>query len=97
MSTINPDIIRYPIITDKTTRNLEKNTYYFSVTRNSNKKEIKETIEKIFQVKVKKINTLIMPTKTKTIGRFKGRITKNKKAIVQLHEEYSINLFNNEE
>lgn len=97
MKNINPDIIKYPIITDKTTKNLERNIYYFSVARNSNKKEIKETIEKIFKVKVKKVNTATIPPKTKTIGRFKGKITRNKKAIIQLHEDYSIDLFENRE
>lgn len=97
MKNINPDILKYPIITDKTTKNLERNIYYFSVAKNSNKKEIKETIESIFKVKVKKINTSIIPPKTKTIGRFKGRITKNKKAVIQLHEDYSIDLFGNKE
>lgn len=97
MSKINPDIIQYPIITDKTTRNLEKNTYYFSVIRNSSKIEIKKTIENIFNVRVKKVNTLRMPPKTKTIGKFKGKITRNKKAIVELHEGYTINIFNSED
>nr|ARW65015.1 ribosomal protein L23 [Polysiphonia sertularioides] len=97
MNKINPDIIRYPIITDKTTKDLEKNKYCFSVIKNASKKEIKKSIEAIFNVKVKKINTLRMPPKTKTIGKFKGKVANNKRAIVQLHEEYSINLFDNEE
>ncbi len=90
---INPDIIRYPIITDKTTKDIENNKYYFKVKKNSNKQEIKITIENIFNVKVKRINTLNIGPKTKTIGRFKGKTTQYKKAIIQLHQEYKIQLF----
>nr|YP_009396644.1 ribosomal protein L23 [Vertebrata australis]ARW65830.1 ribosomal protein L23 [Vertebrata australis] len=93
---IKLDIIKSPIITDKTTRSIENNTYYFNVIKKSNKNEIKQAIEKIFDVKVKKVNTSNIPPKTKTVGRFKGKIAKYKKAIVQLHEEYKINLFDNE-
>lgn len=96
MKNVNPDIIRYPIITDKTTRNIENNTYCFSVNKNSNKKELKKTLEDIFNVKIKKINTLNNPPKTKTVGKFKGKKTQYKKAIIQLHEKYTINLFDEE-
>nr|YP_010619313.1 Ribosomal protein L23 [Amplisiphonia pacifica]WAX03326.1 Ribosomal protein L23 [Amplisiphonia pacifica] len=90
---IEPDIIKYPIITDKTTKDIENNSYCFKVTKKSNKNQIKATIEEIFNVKVKKINTLNMPHKIKTIGKFKGKTTQHKKAIIQLHKEYTIKLF----
>nr|YP_010619506.1 Ribosomal protein L23 [Xiphosiphonia pinnulata]WAX03519.1 Ribosomal protein L23 [Xiphosiphonia pinnulata] len=90
---IEPDIIKYPIITDKTTKDIENNSYCFKVTKKSNKNQIKATIEEIFNVKVQKINTMNMPRKVKTIGRFKGRTTQYKKAIIQLHKEYTIKLF----
>nr|YP_010618926.1 Ribosomal protein L23 [Deltalsia parasitica]WAX02939.1 Ribosomal protein L23 [Deltalsia parasitica] len=90
---VNPDIIKSPIITDKTTKNIENNSYCFKVTKKSNKNQIKETIEEIFNVKVKKINTLNIPHKVKTIGKFKGKTTQYKKAVVQLHKEYKIKLF----
>lgn len=91
------DIIKYPIITDKTTRSIENNIYYFNVATKSNKIDIKLAIENIFDVKVKKVNTLHSPPKTRTIGKFKGRKAKYKKAIVQLHREYQINLFEDQE
>nr|YP_009395421.1 ribosomal protein L23 [Polysiphonia infestans]ARW64401.1 ribosomal protein L23 [Polysiphonia infestans] len=97
MKKVNADIIRYPIITDKTTKNIENNTYYFNVTKESNKREIKQVIENVFNVKIKKINTLNNPPKTKTIGRFKGKKVKYKKAIITLYEEYKINLFDEEQ
>lgn len=96
MKKVNADIIRYPVITDKTTKNIENNTYCFNVIKNSSKTEIKKVLEDIFNVKIKKINTLNNPPKTKTVGRFKGKKTQYKKAIIQLHKEYTINLFNEE-
>ena len=90
---INPDIIRYPIITDKTTKDIENNKYCFKVTKNSNKEKIKKTVEYVFDVKVKNINTLNIAPKIKTIGKSKGKIRQYKKAIVQLHENYTIKLF----
>nr|QCI07918.1 ribosomal protein L23 [Pleonosporium borreri] len=87
------DIIKYPIITDKTSKIIEENIYCFAVDKKSNKSLIKDAIEYIFNVKVKKINTLIKPTKKKHIGKFYGHITKYKKAIIQLHDQYKINLF----
>lgn len=90
------DIIRYPIITDKTTKEIENNTYCFNVNAGSTKDEIKIAIEDIFKVKVKKINTIKNPPKTKTVGRFKGKKTNYKKALIKLHDNYKINLFDEE-
>lgn len=87
------DLIKKPIITDKTTKILENNQYCFAVNRYANKSEIKQAVEYVFNVKVKKINTLNLPIKTKTIGKFIGKKTRYKKAIVTLVEQYSINLF----
>nr|YP_009395214.1 ribosomal protein L23 [Bryothamnion seaforthii]ARW63982.1 ribosomal protein L23 [Bryothamnion seaforthii] len=89
----NIDIIQYPIITDKTTKNIENNVYSFKVKKQSKKNDIKEAIEYIFDVKVKKINTLNYPIKTKSVGKFKGNKTQYKKAIITLKEKYQINLF----
>jgi large subunit ribosomal protein L23 len=87
------DLIKKPIITDKTTKMLENNQYCFAVDRHADKYEIKQAVEYIFNVKVKKINTLNLPIKTKTIGKFVGKKTRYKKAIVTLIEQDSINLF----
>jgi large subunit ribosomal protein L23 len=87
------DLIKKPIITDKTTKILENNQYCFAVNRYANKSEIKQAIEYVFNVKVKKINTLNLPIKTKTVGKFIGKKTRYKKAIVTLVEQDSINLF----
>nr|YP_009396033.1 ribosomal protein L23 [Dasya naccarioides]ARW65219.1 ribosomal protein L23 [Dasya naccarioides] len=89
------NLIKYPVITDKTTKVIEDNIYSFAVDKKANKNEIKEAIEYIFDVKVKKINTLNQPIKIKTLGKFKGKKARYKKAIIKLFDEYKINLFEN--
>jgi large subunit ribosomal protein L23 len=87
------EIIKYPIITDKTTQYLEDNKYCFAVDCKANKTYIKQAIEDIFNVKVYKINTSKMPPKIKKMGRFIGKKTQYKKAIIELYNQYTINLF----
>lgn len=89
----NANIIKYPLITDKTTRLLEKNQYSFIVDRSSTKVTIKNTIEYLFDVKVTKINTCHLPRKQKRVGKYIGWKSKYKKAIVSLAEGDVINLF----
>ena len=86
-------IVKYPIITDKATRLLENNQYSFVVDRYSDKIEIKEAIENLFDVKVIKINTCNLPRKKKRVGRYIGWKPQYKKAIVTLSEGDVINLF----
>lgn len=87
------DLIHYPIITDKTTKLIEDNQYSFAVDRKANKDEIKQAIESIFNVSIKKINTYNSPIKHKKVGRFIGKKANHKKAIITLHEGYSITIF----
>jgi large subunit ribosomal protein L23 len=86
-------IVKYPIITDKATRLLEKNQYSFVVDRYSDKIEIKSAIEYLFDVKVIKINTCRLPRKKKRVGKSIGWKPQYKKAIVTLSQGDSINLF----
>ena len=86
-------IVKYPIITDKATRLLENNQYSFVVDRYSDKIEIKDAIENLFDVKVIKINTCRLPRKKKRVGRYIGWKPQYKKAIVTLSEGDVINLF----
>ena len=79
-------IIKYPIITDKATRLLEKNQYSFIVDRYSNKVEIKAAIEYLFNVKVSKVNTCRLPRKKKRVGKYIGWKPQYKKAVVSLTE-----------
>jgi large subunit ribosomal protein L23 len=87
------DLIKRPILTDKTTRMLEDNKYCFSVQKSSKKNEIKKAIEYIFNVKVIQIHTLNPPLKKRTVGKFTGKRPQYKKAIIKLHPEDKINLF----
>ena len=89
----NANIIKYPIITDKTTRLLENNQYSFIVDRNSDKLTIKNTIEYLFDVKVTKVNSCRLPRKKKRVGRYIGWKPQYKKAIVTLAKGDVIDLF----
>ena len=89
----NANIIKYPIITDKSTRLLENNQYTFIVDRYSDKITIKDAIEYLFNVKVLKVNTCRLPRKKKRVGKYIGYKPQYKKAIVSLAEGDVINLF----
>jgi large subunit ribosomal protein L23 len=93
VSRSHAQIIKYPIITDKATRLLENNQYSFVVDRSSDKVNIKSAIENLFNVKVVKINTCLLPRKKKRVGKFIGWKSQYKKAIVTLSEGDVINLF----
>ena len=85
------DIIKAPIITEKSQELATKNnTFVFSVDPKAGKTEIKEAIEKIFNVEVLKVNTLNTYPKKKRVGRYEGRANRIKKAIVKLKEGNSI-------
>lgn len=90
------NIIQQPIITDKTTRLLEKNQYCFKVHHRASKTEIKQAIEFIFQVKVIHINTCHEPRKKRRVGRFYGYKKHYKKAVVILSKNHKIDLFSDQ-
>lgn len=81
------DIIRRPIITENSTEMMEDGKYTFEVDIRANKVEVKKAIEQIFDVKVKKVNTLRSPRKRKSYGRYSGLTAERKKAIVTLTED----------
>lgn len=86
------DIIKAPIITEKSSTLAQNNTYVFSVDIHSNKTQIKEAIEKIFNVSVENVNTVNVKPKKKRVGRYAGKTQRIKKAIVKLKEGSSIEL-----
>ena len=83
-------IIQKPISTDKSTNLNQFNQYSFVVLKNSKSSEIKEAIQRIFKVKVVKINTSIMRGKLKTFKGSVGYKKAFKKAIVTLAEGNTI-------
>ncbi|NLJ34163.1 MAG: 50S ribosomal protein L23 [Firmicutes bacterium] len=87
------DIIRKPLLTEKAMRLMEENKYTFEVDRRANKYEIKQAVETVFKVKVKKVQTLQMPAKPKRMGRHVGQRPAWKKAIVTLKEGHTIPFF----
>lgn len=89
----NVNIIKYPLITEKSTGLLENNKYSFIVDRYSNKTTVKEAIEYLFNVKVIKVNTCRLPRQKKRVGKYIGWKPQYKKAIVNLAEGDIINLF----
>jgi large subunit ribosomal protein L23 len=78
------DIIKRPIITEKSMANVENKIYTFEVDTNSTKTNIKNSVEKIFNVKVKKINISNTKKKPKRVGKYEGYKSGYKKATVTL-------------
>jgi len=87
------DLIKYPILTEKTIRLLEQNQYSFAVALKADKKSIKTAIEQLFDVKVIAVNTAIQPIKKRRVGRFIGKKAQVKRAVVKLAPENSITFF----
>lgn len=88
------EILRAPRITEKGTMSLEKaNQVIFRVDKEANKHQIKEAVEKLFNVKVMDVNTLHVSGKVKRFRRLIGRRADWKKAIVRLEEGQTIDFY----
>lgn len=86
------DVIKSPVITEKSTAVSEQNKVVFNVCLNSTKEDIKAAVEALFKVKVKSVNTLRRLGKTKRFRNTLGKQADTKKAIITLAEGQSINL-----
>lgn len=80
------DIIKRPVITERTAEYMDGMKYVFEVDIRANKTEIKKAVEAIFNVKVSNVNTLRVPAKPKRYGRHFGYRPEWKKAFVTLAE-----------
>lgn len=89
----NIEQIKYPLITDKTTRLLSNNQYTFIVDPKISKTEIKHALEFLFDIEIIKVNTLHLSIKQRRVGKFTGIKSHYKKVIVKLAKGYSIKLF----
>ena len=78
------DIIIAPVITEKSNDELQAGKYTFKVNKNATKIEIAKAVEKLFEVKVLKVNTMTVKGKTKRVGRYEGKTADWKKAIVTI-------------
>src|SRR6056300_1229845 len=86
------DKIISPMVTEKSTTLSEQNKIVFKVTSNSNKKNLKNNIEKIFKVNVTKINIINKKNRTKVTRGKKVKVSGFKKAIITLKKGQSIDL-----
>ena len=80
------DIIIEPVLSEKSYDGIANKRYTFKVAKNANKTQIKDAVEQIFGVEVAKVNTSNYDGKVKRMGRYEGRTSSYKKAIVTLTE-----------
>lgn len=89
------EIIKGPIITEKSNDQIEKeNKYTFKVDVKANKVEIKQAVEEIFKVKVLEVSTINVLPKAKRVGKYDGFRSAYKKAICKLAPGQKIDAFN---
>jgi large subunit ribosomal protein L23 len=95
MSTSDPrhyDVILSPVITEKATTASEHNKVVFKVAKTATKPQIKEAVEKLFDVKVKSVNTLVRKGKLKMSRGSRGIQSDIKRAVVTLEEGHRIDV-----
>ena len=78
------DVLVRPVVTEKSNVELGKNIYTFIVDKNATKIDIRNAVEKIYSVKVAKVNTLNIAGKKRQYGRISGQEPDQKKAVVYL-------------
>jgi large subunit ribosomal protein L23 len=81
-----------PVITEKATALSDQNKVVFKVSRDATKPQIKEAVEKLFDVKVKSVNTLVTKGKVKMFRGTRGQRSDVKKAVVTLEEGQTIDV-----
>ena len=95
MKTIDPrhyDVIVAPVVTEKATLASEHNKVMFKVAAKATKPQIKEAVEKLFDVKVKSVNTLVRKGKVKILRGRRGVQSDVKRAVVTLEEGQKIDI-----
>ena len=86
------DIIVAPVITEKATMASEENKVVFRVSKDATKPQIKAAVERLFDVKVEAVNTLVRKGKRKVFRGFRGQQADVKKAVVTLAEGHKIDV-----
>lgn len=81
------NVIKRPVITERSAELMEDKKYTFEVDVNANKTLVKQAVEEIFDVKVAKVNVMNYKGKLKRMGRYAGYTNKRRKAIVTLTED----------
>ncbi|WP_338972816.1 50S ribosomal protein L23 [Spiroplasma endosymbiont of Panorpa germanica] len=88
------NVIKKPVLTEKSYIGHANGVYTFEVDRRSNKTQIKKTFEQIFQVKVESVRTMNYDGKEKRMGKFVGTTNNKKKAIITLKAGEKLDLLN---
>ncbi len=86
------DVIVSPVITEKATIASEQNKVVFKVAKNATKPQIKAAVERLFDVKVESVNTLVRKGKNKVFKGVRGTQSDVKKAVVTLAEGHKIDV-----
>ena len=86
------NLIKKPVITEKSTANAQFNKYIFEVRNDANKINIKKVIEEIYKVKVQKLNSLNVKSKPKVFKGQRGTRSELKRIIVTLKEGNTIDM-----
>jgi len=81
------DIIKRPVITERSTEIMADKKYTFEVDVKANKTQVKDAIQEIFGVKVEKVNIMNYKGKYKRVGRYAGYTNKRRKAVVTLTQD----------
>ncbi|MDY6893723.1 MAG: 50S ribosomal protein L23 [Chloroflexota bacterium] len=87
------EVLRRPLITEKSMFLAERSKYAFEVDQDANKRQIKDAVEKAFKVQVTSVNVIHMPGKMRRAGRRRGMTPSWKKAVVTLRMGDKIELF----
>lgn len=86
-------ILKFPLVTEKSTELAKDNQYTFVVWKEANKEEIKKAVEEKYNVKVEKVRIINVPAKRRRVGRITGWKKGFKKAIVTIKEGQKIDIF----
>jgi len=87
------EILKRPVITEKSTAQQEKSVYTFEVAKSASKQQIKEAVEQAFNVNVVRVNVVTMPSKERGPGRRRSRVSPWKKAVVTIKQGQKIEYF----
>ena len=87
------DVLLRPVITEKSSKLVEENKYTFEVHPSCNRTEVKVAVEKIWNVKVEKVNIVNCPRQKRRVGKYEGYKPQVKKAIVTVAKGQSISAF----
>ncbi len=87
------EVLRRPVITEKSTMLSNSGQYVFEVAKHANKIDVKRAVEEIFKVRVRAVNIVNMRGKMRRMGKTQGMTSSWKKAMVALEEGQSIEFF----